>query len=102
MDIVAGVLLIIVGLETFISLGIDIEYVILVHIGKLIIGVVAIVIMFNIGVPLWMPIVSIASVACGFIGGFCCVEDFMDGPTGVILILIGVVGVLAVGVALFF
>lgn len=99
MEVFAGILFVVAALFNFLGLAIDSELAITVHIIKFIIGVAAIVILFNIGAPMWMYAVSILSVVFGLIGGCLAVnESFAAFP----MIIGGIAGSLAVGLSLFF
>ena len=99
MEILAGVLLLVAIIFNFLGLAIDSELTIIIHIVKFIIGAIAIVILFNIGVPSWMYIVSILSVGVGFLGG--CIAS-SGSLVAFPMIIIGFIGNIIVGISLFF
>ena len=100
MSILAGVLFLIISIIPFIFLFVDSGLAILGHVIKLLIGVAAIAILFNIGAPIWMSIISIASVLIGLVGGILAVSG--GSLAAFLFIMGGLTGNIAVGVSLLF
>ncbi|MBQ8717527.1 MAG: hypothetical protein IJY43_06770 [Clostridia bacterium] len=98
MQILAGILFYATVLASFVAFFSESSFII--HLGKLIIGVIAIVILFSIGVPGWICALAIASVAVGFIGMCLATADMI--LVGGFMVIAGTVGNAVIGSLLIF
>ena len=98
MGILAGVLFYLTVIASFVAFFSESSF--LIHLGKLVVGVIAVVIMFSIGASGWMCALAIASVLIGFIGMCLATADAV--LVGGFMVIAGMIGNAVVGSMLIF
>lgn len=101
MNILAGVLFVLSALITFGAFIIDEEYYIALHVIRAVLSLAALVIIFKLGVAVWMCIVGAISFAIHVFVIFSSIFDW-DAPILTVLDFASFFGALAVGIAMFF
>ncbi len=102
MNILVGILLIAATSASFLTLALDSDFAMSIHVIKAIVSLVAIIIAFCISAPLWIGIVAVIGTIIGFVGGLLGVEGDCDVYIPFTFIIVGMICTLLSGIAIFF
>lgn len=101
MNILAGILLIAATLASFLTLVLDSDFAMTIHIIKGIVNLVAIIIVFYISAPIWIGIVAILGTIMGFVAGLLGVKGSCHVYISLTLLIVGMLCTFLSGVELF-